>query len=98
MIVRRLSQICSLISLSLCILMCILFCFELKAMEFSVFALALIFAICVLLCAIFTGIVISNQQRPVTLVLISIVMVLFTVLQVVGIRVLTNVINGTYLL
>ena len=97
MVIRRLSQICSLISLSLCILMCILFCFELKAWEFSLIALALIFAVCVLLCAIFTGIVISNQERPVTLFLITIVMLLLIAVELVSISFISEALKAIIL-
>lgn len=98
MIFRRLSSAFSLISLSCCILMCILFCFEMKSWGFSTMELLAIFVICVGLCVVFASIVIQNQQIPVTLCLISIVMLLFVVIQILSISVLDDVIKSFFLL
>ena len=98
MFIRRLASIFSLAGLALCILMCILFCFEMKSWGFSQMELAVLFVVCVLICYVFAAIVIHNQHSSLTMFLVGVVMILFVALQILGISLLSDIIKAYFLL
>ena len=98
MFTRRISSVFSLISLAICILMCILFCFELKSWGFSQMELTTLFVICVFICYVFASIVIGNQHSALTMFLVGVVMILFVSLQILGISLLKDTIQAFFIL
>ena len=98
MFARRITSAFSLISLALCILMCILFCFEMKSWGFSQMELTTLFFACVLICYIFASIVIGNQHSALTMFLVGVVMILFVALQIISISFLQEVIKAFFIL
>lgn len=98
MFMRRLATVCSLISLSLLILVNILFCFEMKAWGFSQIELAIIFVVCVAICWFCASVVVNHQKVTSTLFLVTIVMMLLTVVQLMSITFVDEAIRTFFLL
>ena len=95
---RKFSSFISLLVLSMSILMCILFCFEMKAWGFSQMELSVIFGICIIVCYMFSTIVLTYQDTLSTLWLNTILMLLVVILQLMTITFLKDVLQTFFLL
>ena len=95
---RKFSLFVGLLVLSMSILMCIFFCFEMKAWGFTQMELSIIFGICVIVCYLFTSIVLNHYDALSTLWLVTILMLLVIVLQLSVITVLKDVLQTFFVL
>lgn len=95
---HKFSSFISLLVLSMSILMCILFCFEMKAWGFTQMELSIIFGVCVIICYAFTSIVLNHHDALSTLWLVTVLMVLVIVLQVASITLLKEVLQTFFVL
>ena len=95
---KKFVSIMSVLIACLCIVMSILFCFELKGWGFSQIELAIFFLVLVVLNYAFTGIVIKYQGTTSTLFLVTVVMLLIIILQVLGVSLLADAIRTFFVL
>lgn len=95
---RKFSSFISLLVLSMSILMCILFCFEMKAWGFTQMELGIIFGVCVVVCYMFTSIVLNHQDILSTLWLVTVLMPLVIIVQVLSISILKEILQTFFVL
>ena len=83
-LLNRLNSVFSFVVLCTCIVVSILFCFEMKSWGFSQMELAIIFLVLIGCNYGLTSLVLCNQNAQSTLSLTTILMLLFVILQIVS--------------
>lgn len=98
MFMRKFASGLSLVSLTIFIVMSIVFCFEMKAWGFSQMELSIIFIVSIFLNYFISCIVVKYQNVTSTLILSSVVMILFVMLQIITISFLSEAVQAFFLL